>query len=249
MTTALITGATAGIGAAFARRLAADGHDLVLVARDRERLDKTAAELTRQHGVDAEVLAGDLSVRDDTDRVAARLADAASPVEILVNNAGFGVNEDFVGGSLAAEQQMLDVLVTAPMRLCHAALPGMVSRRSGMVMNVSSVAGWTAGGTYSAAKAWLTTFTEGLAGELRGTGVTATAACPGFTRTEFHQRADMDISSVPEFLWLNADQVVDRALKDARKGRAVSVAGAQYQALSLVAQYAPRPLVRRFRPG
>jgi short-subunit dehydrogenase len=247
MTTALITGATAGIGAAFARRLAADGHDLVLVARDTPRLDDLAREVQDRHGVAAEVLTADLSVRADTDRVAARLADAASPVAVLVNNAGFGVNHGFLHSDLAAEQQMLDVMVTAPLRLCHAALPGMVERDSGSVINVSSIAGWIAGGTYSAAKAWVTVFTEGLAVQLRGTGVTAIAVCPGFTRTEFHERADMDMSGVPPRLWLSPQDVVDRALADARRGRTVSVAGRQYQVLSLLAQYAPRPLVRRLR--
>ena len=241
MGTALITGATSGIGLAFARTLARRGHDLVLVARDRERLDVVAAEL-RGHRVEVEVLAADLADRSQMAMVEERLR--AQPVEILVNNAGFGVPQRFSTGDLDAEQQMLDVLVTAVMRLTHAALPGMVARGSGAVLNVSSVAGWITGGTYSAAKAWVTVFSESLSIELAGTGVHVTAVCPGYTHTEFHQRASMEMDAVPEWMWLDTQDVVDRALVDVRKGRPVSVAGTQYKALSLAAQYLPRPLVR-----
>lgn len=249
MTTALITGATAGLGRGFAAALAAKGHDLVLVARTQSRLDEVARELRAEYGVSVETLAADLAVRADVDRVSARLADSDAPVEVLVNNAGFGIEDPFTGSSVDDEQQLLDVLVVAVMRLTHAALPGMIQRRSGQIINVSSVAGWITGSTYSAAKSWVTVFTEGLVGELAGTGVTATAVCPGFTHTEFHQRADMDMSGVPEFMWLTTDQVVGQALKDADKGRVISVAGRQYEALSLVAQYLPRPLVRRIAGG
>lgn len=249
MTTALITGATAGLGRGFAAALAAKGHDVVLVARTQDRLDDVAGELHAEYGVSVQTLTADLSVRADVDRVAARLTDAAAPIEVLVNNAGFGIEDAFTRSSVDDEQQLLDVLVVAVMRLTHAALPGMIERRSGQVLNVSSVAGWITGSTYSAAKSWVTVFTEGLAGELAGTGVSATAVCPGFTHTEFHQRADMDISGVPEFMWLTTDQVVSQALKDADKGRVISVAGRQYEALSLVAQYLPRPLVRRISGG
>ena len=249
MSTALITGATSGIGLAFARTLASRGHDIILVARNQERLDLVAAEL-RGHRVQVEVIAADLADRSQLAVVEDRLR--AQPVEILVNNAGFGVLQSFSTGDLDAEQQMLDVLVTAVMRLTHAALPGMIARGSGAVLNISSVAGWITGGTYSAAKAWVTVFSESLATELAGTGVHVTAVCPGFTHTEFHQRASMEIDGIPEWMWLDAQEVVDRALSDVRKGRPVSVAGSQYKALSLAAQYLPRPLVRALgnrRPG
>ncbi|MFM1964711.1 MAG: hypothetical protein RL134_436 [Actinomycetota bacterium] len=241
MGTALITGATSGIGLTFARTLARRGHDLVLVARDRERLEVVAAEL-RGHRVEVEVLPADLADRSQMALVEERLR--TMPVEILVNNAGFGVPQRFSTGDLEAEQRMLDVLVTAVMRLTHAALPGMVARGSGAVLNVSSVAGWITGGTYSAAKAWVTVFSESLSIELAGTGVHVTAVCPGYTHTEFHQRASMEMDAVPEWMWLDTQDVVDRALVDVRKGRPVSVAGTQYKALSLAAQYLPRPLVR-----
>jgi short-subunit dehydrogenase len=196
----------------------------------------------RGHRVQVDVIAADLADRSQLAIVEERLR--TQPVEILVNNAGFGVLQGFSTGDLEAEQQMLDVLVTAVMRLTHAALPGMVARGSGAVINVSSVAGWITGGTYSAAKAWVTVFSESLSIELAGTGVHVTAVCPGFTHTEFHQRASMETEGIPEWMWLDTQEVVDRALVDVRKGRPVSVAGKQYKALSLAAQYLPRPLVR-----
>lgn len=245
MTTALVTGATAGLGRAFADALAERGHDLILVARTQERLDDVADQLRSRHHIAVETLSADLAVRAELDHVAARLADPARPVDILVNNAGFGIHDRFTASDIDDEQQLLDVLVVAVMRLSHAALPGMIERGRGQLINVSSVAGWITGGTYSAAKAWVTVFTEGLGGELAGTGVTATAVCPGFTHTEFHERAEMDMSGLPEWLWLSADQVVRQALRDADRGRLISVAGRKYEALSLAAQYLPRPLVRR----
>lgn len=245
MTTALITGGTAGIGAEFARQLAARGDDLVLVARDAERLAAFAAELEARYRVVVEVLVADLTDREQLARVEDRLRDTSRPVDLLVNNAGFGVNQLFVDGDLDAEQRMLDVLVTAVMRLSHAALPGMVGRGTGGVINVSSVASFIAGGTYSAAKSWVTVFSESVDRQLGGTGVTVTALCPGFTHTEFHQRAEMDVDHLPDWLWLDAPDVVRAALADFGRGRPVSVPGAQYKALSMVARYAPRPLVRR----
>lgn len=245
MTTALVTGGTAGIGAEFARQLAARGDDLVLVARDAERLAAFAAELEARYRVAVEVLVADLTDREQLALVEARLADAARPIDLLVNNAGFGVNQVFVGGDLDAEQRMLDVLVTAVMRLSHAALPGMVARGTGGVINVSSVASFIAGGTYSAAKSWVTVFSESVDRQLDGTGVTVTALCPGFTHTEFHQRAEMDVDHLPDWLWLDAPDVVRGALADFRRGKPVSVPGAQYKALSTLARYLPRPIVRR----
>lgn len=249
MGTALITGATSGIGLAFARTLARRGHDLVLVARNQERLDVVGAELGG-HQVRVETIAADLADRSQLATVEDYIR--AHDIEILVNNAGFGVPQRFSTGDLAAEQEMLDVLVTAVMRLTHAAVPGMVARGSGAVLNVSSIAGWITGGTYSASKAWVTVFSESLSLELAGTGVHVTAVCPGFTHTEFHERASMQMEGVPEWMWLEAQQVVDQALRDVRKGRPVSVAGRQYKALSIATQYLPRPLVRTLgsrRPG
>jgi short-subunit dehydrogenase len=245
MTTALITGATAGIGSAFARRFGAARYDLILVARDTARLDQAAATLRDAYGVTVEVLPTDLAEPAGCATVEARLADTERPVDVLVNNAGFGTRGSFLDVDLADEERMLNVLVRAVLRLTQAAARGMAERGRGAIINVSSVAGYVPQGTYSAAKAWVTTFTEGVATELAGTGVKAVAVCPGYTHTEFHQRAGMDTSGIPEWMWLEADQIVEGALRDLRRGVVVSVPTPQYKALTAVARHAPRRLVTR----
>lgn len=241
----LVTGATAGIGLAFARALAARGNDLVLVARTRERLDQVAAELHERYGTIVEVLPADLSRREDVERVAERLRSTSQPVEVLVNNAGFGMNKAFLDATVEEEENHLAVLVQAVLVLSHAAATTMVNRGSGRIVNVSSVAGFVQMGTYSAAKSWVTVFTEGLANELRGTGVTATALCPGFTHTEFHARAEMNMSRLPEAAWLDADRLVADCLADVDAGRVTSTPGRLYKGLTSIASLAPRPVVRR----
>ena len=236
---ALVTGPTSGIGNAFARQLAARGHDLVLVSRDRSRLETTACQLSARYAVDAEVLVADLRERADMLRVAERLRDPDRPVDICVNNAGFGVNGRFVGGRLEDELGQLDVLTTAVLVLSHAAAGAMRDRGHGAVVNVSSVAGFAPMGTYGAAKAWCTMFTEYLAAELHGTGVTATALCPGFVRTEFHSRARIDMSRNPGWLWLDPDDLVEDCLRDVRAGRVVSVPSLRYRAVAALAQALP----------
>jgi short-subunit dehydrogenase len=238
MATALVTGATAGIGKAFASRLAAGGHGLVLVARDVERLNGLAAALRAAHGVPVEVLSADLSDRAAVERVAERLRDGAAPVDLLVNNAGFGVRGRFVGGELALQERVLEVMVRAVLVLSHAAVPGMVERGRGAVINVASVAGFVPGGPYSAAKAWVTTFTTSLGVELRGTGVTATALCPGFVRTEFHQRAGSS-GGGPAWAWLDADRLVRDCLRDVRRGRLLSVPSRRYRVVVAVLRHLP----------
>jgi hypothetical protein len=229
MPTALVTGASAGIGSAFARLLAARGYDLVLVARDASRLEQLATVLRADHRVDVEVLPADLTVRPDVDRVADRLRDAARPVDLLVSNAGTGIGGAFVGGDLAFEESRLDLLVRAVLVLTHAAVPGMVARGRGAVVTVASVAAFLPGGTYSAAKAWATTFTTSLALELQGTGVTATALCPGYVRTEFHGRAGIPTDGIPRWAWLQADRLVADCLADVDRGRAVSIPSRRYR--------------------
>ena len=241
--TALVTGASAGIGESYAKQLAATGNDLVLVARDLTRLEALAAELKSAHGVQVEVLQVDLSDRAQLDKVCARAAQ--SDIDLVVNNAGFGIKQPFVGGTIEAEQNLLDVLVIAVMRITHAAMPGMIARDRGGVINVSSIAGWMSSGTYSSAKAWVTSFSEALATHHKKTNVHVLALCPGYTRTEFHSRANMETETIPNWMWLDVDAVVAKSLKDFEKGKPISVPGMQYKFLSLVAQYLPRPIVRK----
>ncbi len=243
MTTALVTGATAGIGWTYARKLAEQGHDVVLVARDAARLEQRADEL-RLLGVEAEALAAVLSDRDQVERVAQRLRDPDRPVDLLVNNAGFGIRTPFTRSDVREEERMLDVLVRAVLVLSHSAANAMRERGHGAVVNVSSVAGFAAMGSYSAAKAWVTTFSEALAQELSGSGVRVQALCPGFTRTEFHQRGGMRMRGMPDLAWLDADELVATSLRDLRRGRVVSIPSARYKAVAAVLRFAPKALVR-----
>jgi uncharacterized protein len=248
MPTALVTGATAGIGAAFARLLAARSYDLVLVARDRERLEAVAAQLRAAHGTTVQVMPADLADRRSLAPVEQRLG-AAPPVDLLVNNAGFATNSRLLASDLEEEERMLAVLVRAVLRLTRAVLPEMVARGSGGVVNVSSVSGFFPQGTYSAAKAWVTAFTEGVAAEVAGTGVRVVALCPGFTRTEFHQRASYDTRRIPDWLWLRAEDVAAAGLRDLERGRTVSVPDARYKLMTAAARHVPLRLVGTLSGG
>ena len=240
---ALVTGATVGIGESFTRLLAQNGYNIVLVARDLPRLQERAKTLESTFGIATTVIQADLA----TDAGCKTIEDfiANNQIDVLINNAGFGINKAFTMSQLDAEQQLLDVLVRTPMRLMHVALPGMKERNMGVIINVSSVAGWIAGGTYSAAKSYLTVLSESLHTELSSTNVKVSALCPGFTRTEFHQRGRMSMKGLPAFMWLNSDKLVAKAWKDAVGGKAVSVPGWQYQLLTFVMRNAPRPMVRK----
>lgn len=242
---ALVTGATAGIGEAFTRLLAAKNYDLILVARDEMRLQERAAALTSNYGIKVEVVRADLTQLSDLEKVEARLRNRENPIDVLINNAGFGINKAFSVSDLDEENALLDVLVRAPLRATHAVLPIMKERNSGIIINVSSVAGWIAGGSYSAAKSYLTVLTESLHTELRGTNVKISALCPGFTRTEFHQRGRMKMTGLPKFMWLEADRVVAESWIAATTGKVLSVPGKHYSLLSFVSRFGPRPLVRR----
>lgn len=244
MGTALVTGASAGLGLEFAWQLATAKHDVVLVARDEERLTRLAAQLQAAAGIHAEVLVADLATDEGIGRVADRLRSDEKPVGLLVNNAGLGLNQRFVDGDVDAEVKALDVMVKAVLVLSHAAAGAMVGRGRGAILNVASVSALLASGTYSAHKAWVRTFTEGLAVELKDTGVTATVLNPGFTHTEFHERGRIDMSGYPEIVWLNAEDVVATALADVRRGVVISTPSARYRAASAIARLAPRSAIR-----
>lgn len=245
MPTTLVTGASAGLGAEFAAQLAGSGHDLVLVARGADRLEALAARLRAAHGVAVEVLVADLSDRAQTERVAARLRSTTAPVDLLVANAGYGLGQRFATGDLRREEDALAVMVTAVMVLTRAACEAMVPRGRGAILTVGSVAGLMPTGTYSAHKAWVRIFTASLACELHGTGVSATVVNPGFTRTEFHERAHMQVGRIPGVAWLPASRVVRDALDAVARGRVEVTPSWRYRAASLLLRALPRPVVRR----
>ncbi|CAB4605257.1 unannotated protein [freshwater metagenome] len=239
----LVTGATAGIGESFSRLLAEKGFNLVLVARDLPRLNERASALETNFKVETKVIQADLAT--DAGCLVVEEFISANDVEVLINNAGFGINKSFLVSEISAEQQMFDVLVRTPMRLMHVILPQMKERDSGTIINVSSVAAWIAGGSYSASKSYLTVLSESLHTELASTNVKVSALAPGFTRTEFHQRGRMKMGALPNFMWLNADDLVAKAWADSQKGSAISVPGWQYQVLSSFLRFGPRPLIRK----
>ncbi|MFB0632580.1 SDR family NAD(P)-dependent oxidoreductase [Streptomyces sp. AB3(2024)] len=247
-TTVLITGASAGLGAAFARGFAAKGCGLVLVARDKARLESVADGLRREFGTACEVLPADLLDPEQCATVAARLADPARPVDMLVNNAGFGLPAPFPYNPVEDEERMLDLLVKVPLRLTHALLPGLRERRRGAVLNIASVAGLLPTGTYGAAKAWVTAFSESLRVDMEPYGVRVLAVVPGFTRTEFQERAGMDVSALRDAVWLEPEAVVAKALRDLARRRPVSITGRHYQAYALAARHLPRGFVARRLP-
>jgi short-subunit dehydrogenase len=240
---ALVTGATSGIGESFTRLLASNKYNIVLVARDLPRLQERAAALEAKFGIKTHLIQADLATDDGCLKVENYILE--NQIDVLINNAGFGTNKAFTMSTLEVEQQLLDVLVRTPMRLMHVALPLMKARNNGIIINVSSVAGYIAGGTYSASKSYLTVLTESLHTELAATNVKVSALCPGFTRTEFHQRGKMSMKGLPNFLWLNSDRLVEQSWRDALKGKAVSVPGWQYKFLVLIVQTVPRSIVRK----
>ena len=244
---ALVTGPTAGIGRVLALRLAERGYDLVLVARDHDRLQALADELSRSHAAECEVLVADLSDRAGMALVEDRLTDESRPVDLLVNNAGFGLKRRFSHNTVDQEQAALDILVTAVMRLTHAALGPMTARGSGGIINVASVAAYQPRGSYSAAKAWVTTFGAWASQEYAPQGVHIMTLCPGFTRTEFHQRMDVRRESVPRPLWLDADRLVDEALADWDAGKKLSIPSKRYKLITAVSRHAPAAVLQRFQ--
>ncbi len=238
---ALITGASVGIGDCFARLLASEGYNLIINARSRDKLEERAEFIRKTYNVEVEVLAADLAT--ECEKVESYIA--SHEIEVLVNNAGFGLNQSFLASPIDEEQRVLDVLVRAPMRLMHAVLPQMRKRDSGVVINVSSTAAFIAGGHYSAAKSYLTVMSESLHTQMLPTNVKVSSLNPGFVRTEFHQRAGMKMGAIPDFMWLDGDFLVKKAWSDALKGKAISIPGWQYKVLRVIIALAPRRTVRK----
>jgi uncharacterized protein len=244
MATALITGGTAGIGAAFARTLAARGDDLVLVARNADRLSDVATELKERYAVNVETVVADLAIRADVAGIAERLTSPEQPIDMLINNAGFAVRAKLTDADTTRHEQAIDVMIRAVLMLGAAAGRTMRQRGSGTIINVSSTAGFVTMGSYSAIKAWVTTYTESLANELHGSGVMVTALCPGYVRTEFHERAGINMGSLPELMWLDADCLVADCLNDAAAGKVVSIPSKRYKVMITICEYLPHRAVR-----
>ena len=242
--TAVITGSTSGLGAAFARQLAAQGYSLVLVARREAQLEAQAAQLQAKHGVQTEVIVADLTTDDGVGAVQERLTDRANPVHLLVNNAGHGLVGSFTENELDDERDLLRLHVQTTMELCHTAARQMSAQRTGRIINVASVAGFTPTGTYSAAKSWVINFSKGLHNQLQSSGVTVTALCPGLVRTEFHQRSGISVRGVTKWMWLEADDVVRQALTANAQGSAVCVPSRTYQALTASLKFVPDSVVQ-----
>jgi len=242
---ALITGATAGIGNAYARQLAKRGYDLVLVARDTQRLEAVAEQLHGKHGIAVDILTADLASTDGLAGAVNALTDTTTPIDLLINNAGSSLAGWFGTTDIADEDHQLDLLVRAPMHLMDAAIKTMAGRGGGQIINVASVAAFTPRGVYSAHKAWLVNLSQWANMHYADVNISVMALCPGFVRTEFHQRAAMDTSGVPKWMWLNADKLVKSSLKDLDKGKAISIPSIRYKVLGNVAQHAPKSIVMR----
>lgn len=244
MATALVTGGTSGIGAQFARQLAARGHDLVIVARDSDRLDAMAAELYAAYGINVETIVADLADRDAVRRVADRIEDPDRPIQTVVNNAGLGVHAPLDLLDSSVHEHAFDVMGRAVLLLSAAAARAMRTRGSGSIIIVSSIQGWLTTGSYSAIKSWVTTFAQSLAVELADTGVFVTVVLPGWVSTEWHARAGVTTSSIPAWLWTDPADVARTALQDAARHRVVSIPTVRYRLLAWIVRHLPLGAVR-----
>ncbi|WP_166981557.1 SDR family NAD(P)-dependent oxidoreductase [Paramicrobacterium fandaimingii] len=241
--TALVTGATSGLGLQFSEQLARRGFGLVLVARDRVRLHEVQADLISRYALPVEIIAADLVTPEGLSAVESRVA--GRPLRVLVNNAGFGLKRPFDRATIDEEEKHLDIHVRTPMRLMHAALPTMLNRGAGTIINVASVSAFTPRGTYGAVKSWIVSMSRWANNQYRPRGVHVTAVCPGFVHTEFHQRLGASLDDIPSWMWLDADAVVATALKDAGRGRAVSIPSLRYRALVSASRIVPSALSQR----
>lgn len=247
-TRGLVTGASSGIGEAFARRLASDGTDLVLVARGRERLDAVADALRADHGVRVEPLSADLGTAEGCDVVADRLRDDAAPIDLLVNNAGIGTSGRFGEIELERELALIDLNITALVRLTHAAVRSMRGRGRGGVINISSLTSlqpYPNGANYGASKAYVTSFSKALHTELAAEGVKVLALCPGFTRTSYHEAAGIKRTPIPDWMWLQPDEVAAEGLAALAAGRSIRVPGRAFKILAVLTRVVPDVVTRQ----
>lgn len=248
MSRALITGGTSGIGAAFSKAFAKRGMDLVIVARDAERLASFAESIESHYGVSVETVVADLVHREDQQRVADRLAEdtAEHPaIDVLVNNAGFSVRSDILGKDISLHDAGFEVMIRAVFFLSNAAGRAMAARGKGWIINVNSVSGHLPQNNYSAIKAWALNYTEALSVRLAGSGVHVASLEPGWVRTEFHKRAGISGSSIPDFLWLRPEYLVDECLKDVARGKTISIPSGRFKLLAFLARVAPRSILHR----
>jgi short-subunit dehydrogenase len=243
--TAMVTGASAGIGKAFAEVFAKNGFDLILTARREERLKSLAGELEGKYGIKASVCAMDLAAPTGAERLVAEVKANGLKVDALVNNAGYGVPGNYAGTSWQAQKDFIQVLVTAPCELAHRLLPDMIARRQGYIINVASVAGMipgSAGATlYGASKSFMGQFSRSLHLEQEANGVHVTALCPGFTFSEFHDVTGNreEVSKMPEFMWMSSEVVAQQGFEAVMRNKAVHVNGPVNKGIVLLAKYLP----------
>lgn len=244
MATALITGGTSGIGAEFARQLAERGYDLVLVARNAERLADSSEQLHSRFGINVETISADLADRADVSRIAERIGDPHRTIDVLINNAGLGVHTKLTSPDVAAHEHAFDVMCRAVLVLGGAAGRSMRERGAGRIINISSLQSLITTGSYSAMKAYVTSYSQSLAVELAGTGVSVTAVLPGWVSTEWHARAGVKTSSIPDWLWTTPDSVAKSALRDSERGRVISIPSGRYKVIGVLLRHLPRSTVR-----
>ena len=236
---ALITGGSSGIGLAFARTLAEHGADLILVARDSAKLNVVAEQVRAGYAVDVQVMVADLAQPDDVIKVADRLRDDDEPIDLLINDAGVGLHAPLIDDDWAVQDTAIAIMITAVLKLSSAAAKAMIRRGTGYILNVASASAWIYTGNYSAIKRWVVSYTQALALELAGTGVSATAVCPGWVKTPFHERSGVDRPGVPGFFWVEADTVAREGLKATLAGRALCVPSRKWRLAIWVAQHGP----------
>ena len=238
----VITGATSGLGLAFAECLAGEGRNLILIARNEETLSRVAEKLRSSYQINVETISADLSDETSLNQLVSNLR--SRDIDILVNNAGFGIYEPFGDSAVDKEVDLIKLTMLSTMVLCHELIPNMLKNSVGLVINVGSLAGWLSASTYSAAKSWTKVFTEYLAFEYRDSQIKFSCLAPGYINTKFHESAGNSVASIPGFLISHPITIAQKALVAGRKGKVVYVPTFVYRCIALFVQYAPRPLIR-----